>query len=47
MNTIDQHFETVIITSMIAKQEVIVQCLDGEVAKGFILPSIDPEVFFG
>ncbi|EPI02071.1 hypothetical protein D920_00387 [Enterococcus faecalis 13-SD-W-01] len=35
MNTVKQHFETVIITSMIAKQEVIIQCLDGEVVKGF------------
>lgn len=42
-NSSKDHFETVIITSMIAKQEVIVQCLDGEVAKGFIHPLIDPE----
>ena len=45
MNTIVQHFQTVIITSMIAKQEVSVQCLDGEVAKGFLHPLIDPEGF--
>lgn len=44
-NSSKDHFETVIITSMIAKQEVIVQCLDGEVAKGFIHPLIDPEGF--
>lgn len=45
MKTVDKHFETIIVTSMIAKQEVIIQCLDGEIVKGFIHPSIDPEGF--
>ncbi|WP_165007374.1 MULTISPECIES: hypothetical protein [unclassified Enterococcus] len=45
MKTVDKHFETVIVTSMIAKQEVIIQCLDSNVVKGFIHPSIDPEGF--
>lgn len=45
MKTVDKHFETVIVTSMIAKQEVIIQCLDGEMVKGFIHPSIAPEGF--
>ncbi|EPI00239.1 hypothetical protein D920_00981 [Enterococcus faecalis 13-SD-W-01] len=46
MKTIDKHFETVIVTSMIAKQEVIIQCLDGKIVKGFVQPSIDLDGFF-
>lgn len=45
LKTADKHFETIVITTFIAKQFIMVQCKNGQTYHGFVQPNLTEEGF--
>ena len=45
LKTADKHFETIVITTFIAKQLIIVHCNNGQTYHGFVQPTLTEKGF--